>query len=226
MKSSEKTRRSFLKNAAAISAASAFPSIITKAAGPWGAPYKKAGEKVNLACVGIGNQGGSDVMSFAKTGLANFVAFCDVDMGAPQTLAVLKAFPDVPRFQDFRVMFDKMGSQIEAVTIGIPDHSHFPVTMTAMGLGKHVYVEKPMARTFNEVALMMKAAKKYDKLVTQMGNQGHSEGNYFQFKAWKDAGIIKDVTAVTAHMNSARRWHGWDSNIKSFPAAEPVPGTL
>jgi hypothetical protein len=85
MKPSEKTRRSFLKNAAAISAASAFPSIITKAAGPWGAPYKKAGEKVNLACVGIGNQGGSDVKSFAKTGLANFVAFCDVDMGAPQT---------------------------------------------------------------------------------------------------------------------------------------------
>ena len=47
-----------------------------------------------------------------------------------------------------------------------------------------------------------------------MGNQGHSEGNYFQFKAWKDAGIIKDVTAITAHMNAPRRWHGWDTNIK------------
>ncbi len=228
MKPKQNSRRSFLKNTALLSAASAFPGLWTKSSGQWiqGSAPLRAGEKVNLACVGIGNQGGSDVMSFAKTGLANFVAFCDVDMGAPQTLAVLKAFPDVPRFQDFRVMFDKMGSQIEAVTIGIPDHSHFPVTMTAMALGKHVYVEKPMARTFNEVALMMKAAKKYDKLVTQMGNQGHSEGNYFQFKAWKDAGIIKDVTAVTAHMNSARRWHGWDPNIKNFPAAEPVPGTL
>ena len=59
-----------------------------------------------------------------------------------------------------------------------------------------------------------------------MGNQGHSEANYFQFKAWKDAGIIKDVTAITAHMNSARRWHGWDTHIKKFPAAEPVPATL
>ncbi len=59
-----------------------------------------------------------------------------------------------------------------------------------------------------------------------MGNQGHSEGNYFQFKAWQDAGIIKDVTAITAHMNSARRWHGWDTHITSFPPAQPVPTTL
>ena len=63
-------------------------------------------------------------------------------------------------------------------------------------------------------------------LVLQMGNQGHSEANYFQFKAWKEAGIIKDVTAITAHMNSARRWHGWDVNMKDFPRAETVPATL
>jgi len=93
-------------------------------------------------------------------------------------------------------------------------------------LGKHVYVEKPMARTFNEVELMMKAAKKHSKLVTQMGNQGHSEANYFQFKAWKEAGIIKDVTAITAHMNSARRWHAFDPKIKSLPAKEAIPTTL
>src|SRR3546814_12362202 len=72
----------------------------------------------------------------------------------------------------------------------------------------------------------MQAARKYNKVVTQMGNQGHSEANYFQFKAWVDAGIIKDVTAMTAHMNSPRRWHGWDPNIKSFPPAEPIPDSL
>jgi predicted dehydrogenase len=210
MKSNEKSRRSFLKKSTLLTAASAFPSIWTSSTnhylpGPANLPAK---DKVNLACIGIGNQGGSDVMSFAKTGLANFVAFCDVDMGAPQTRAVLEKFPDVPRFQDFRTMFDKMGSQIEAVAIGVPDHSHFPITMMALALGKHVYVEKPMARTFNEVELMMAAAKKHSHLVTQMGNQGHSEANYFQFKAWQEAGIIKDVTSMTAHMNSARRWHG------------------
>jgi hypothetical protein len=59
-----------------------------------------------------------------------------------------------------------------------------------------------------------------------MGNQGHSDPNYFQFKAWKEAGIIKDVTAITAHMNNSRRWHKFDSNMKSMPGAELVPATL
>ena len=59
----------------------------------------------------------------------------------------------------------------------------------------------------------MQAALKRPNLVTQVGNQGHSEANYFQFKAWMDAGIIKDVTAITAHMNNPRRWHKWDTNI-------------
>ena len=228
MNSNEKSRRLFLKQALLASAAAALPTIWTKASG-MPAPASglaPAGERVNLACIGIGNQGGSDVMSLYNTGLANLVAFCDVDMGAPQTLAVLKKFPDVPRFQDFRTMFDKMSSQIEAVSVGVPDHSHFPIVMMAMSLGKHVYVEKPMARTFNEIELMMKSAKKHSHVVTQMGNQGHSEANYFQFKAWTEAGIIKDVTAITAHMNSPRRWYGWDPKIKNFPVAEPIPGTL
>ena len=222
------SRRSFLKEAALLSAAGAFPSIWVKANPLPGIPQRtiKPGDKVRLACIGIGNQGGSDVRSMAKTGLAEFVAFCDTDMGAAQTLPVLKEFPNVPRFQDFRKMFDKMANQIDAVLIGTPDHSHFPITMLSLSLGKHVYVEKPMARTFNEVELMMKAARNRSNLVTQMGNQGHSEANYFQFKAWKDAGIIKDVTAITAHMNGGRRWHGWDTNIKSFPAAEQLPATL
>lgn len=226
MNQDQKSRRSFLRNAALLSAASALPSAFTRSFAQPARSNYKVGDKVNLACIGIGNQGGLDVESFAKTGLANFVAFCDVDMGAPQTLKVLEKYPDVPRFQDFRQMFDKMGNQIEAVTVGIPDFAHFPVVMMALSLGKHVYTEKPMGRTFNEVELMMAAARKHNKQVTQMGNQGHSEANYFQFKAWKDAGIIKDVTAITGHMNSSRRWHGWDTNMKSFPPAEPVPSTL
>ena len=186
----------------------------------------KPNERVNLAAVGIGNRAAEILMEFHKTGLCNIVALCDTDMGAKHTQAILEKFPDVPRFQDFRVMFDKMGSQIDAVSVGVPDFSHFPITMMALDLGKHVYVEKPMARTFQEVELMMAKAKKNPKLATQMGNQGHSEANYFQFKAWKDAGIIKDVTQIVGHMNMPRRWHGWDVNMKNFPVAEPIPSTL
>ncbi|WJS93866.1 Gfo/Idh/MocA family oxidoreductase [Flavobacterium johnsoniae] len=218
------SRRKFLTDTLlATAAATAIPSFLFSNELKF---PKTTADKVNLACVGIGNRGADIIRELYNTGLANIVALCDVDMEAPQTLDILKQFPNVPRFKDFRQMFDKMGNQIEAVCIGTPDFSHFPITMMAINLGKHVYVEKPMSRTFNEVELMMKAAKKHPKVVTQMGNQGHSEANYFQFKAWTEAGIIKDVTAITAHMNSPRRWHGWDPKIKSFPPAEPIPSTL
>jgi hypothetical protein len=70
---------------------------------------------------------------------------------------------------------------------------------------------------------MMAAEKKY-KVAAQMGNQGHSEANYFQFKAWTEAGIIKNVTKITAFMNSKRRWHGM--KVSGLLPEQPVPETL
>lgn len=220
------TRREFLKNAALASAGvalSGFPSRSSAAS------YNRvhgANKKVNLAHIGIGNRGWDIINDFDKTGLANVVALCDVDLGAEHTQKALAKFPNAKLFKDFREMFDKMGNEIEAVAIATPDFAHFPAVMMSMAEGKHVFVEKPLARTFHECELLLKAAKKFPNVVTQMGNQGHSEANYFQFKAWKEAGIIKDVTAITAHMNNPRRWHGWDPNITKFPAAEPIPDTL
>ena len=184
-----------------------------------------ANDKVNLALIGIGNRGNEVSKQLMATGLCNIVALCDTDMGAKHTREVMSLCPGVPQFRDFREMFAKMSPEIDAVMVATPDHSHFPICMAAMREGIHVYVEKPLARTFYECELLMEAEKKYG-VVTQMGNQGHSEANYFQFKAWKEAGIIRDVTAVTAHMNNPRRWHGWDPGITSYPAAEPVPSTL
>lgn len=219
-------RRNFLKTSASTALGLSgltviSPSVLGKPMG-----YVAPSDKVNLACVGIGNRGNQIIKALAETGLCNIVALCDVDMEAPQTLEVINMFPKAKHFQDFRVMFDKMGNEFDAISVATPDFSHFPVTMMGLKSGKHVYVEKPMARTFREVELMIQAAKKYPKLATQMGNQGHSEANYFQFKAWKEAGIIKDIYAVTAHMNNPRRWHGWDPNITSYPAAESIPSTL
>ncbi len=215
-------RRSFIKG---VLAAGTFAIVTPRhllAAddAPAAAP---ASGKVNVACCGIGNRGAEDVMALHATGLANFVAFCDTDMGAPHTQAVLKKFPNVPRFQDFRQMFDKLGKDIEAVSVGVPDFSHFPIAMTAMSLGKHVYCEKPMAHSYKQIELMMAAEKKY-KVAAQMGNQGHSDANYFQFKAWVDAGIIKNVTRITAYMNGKRRWHGM--KVNGLLPGQPVPTTL
>jgi hypothetical protein len=154
-----------------------------------------ANGKVNIAAIGIGGRGNSVLKSIDQTGLVNIVALCDVALGSRQTAQSEKLFPQATKFNDFRVMFDEMANGIDAVLVCVPDHTHFPISMMAMALGKHVYVEKPMARTFQEVELMMAAAEKQG-VVTQMGNQGHSGNNYYQFKAWKEAGIIKDVTHV------------------------------
>ncbi len=227
MKHSEISRREFLKGALALSAASVIPSFRfpAEAGAMPRIPFAGANDRVNIAFIGIGNRGGEIAKELYRTGLCNVVALCDVDMGAAHTQEIISMFPKAPRFQDFRQMFDRMAGEIDAVTVGVPDHAHFPIAIEAMAHGKHVYVEKPMARTFNEIEIMMRAARKYG-VVTQMGNQGHSEANYFQFKAWKEAGIIKDVTAITAHMNSPRRWHGWNPRIKHMPSAEPVPETM
>ena len=223
------SRRNFLQSAAVISGAAMMPSIVTGCSGPVKRTARPkvvgANDKVNLALIGIGNRGCEVSKAFIKTGLCNIVALCDTDMGAKHTQEIEAMCPGVPKFQDFRKMFDKMADKIDAVMVATPDHSHFPICMAAMCEGINVYVEKPLARTFYECELLMEAEKKYG-VVTQMGNQGHSEANYFQFKAWKEAGIIRDVTAVTAHMNNSRRWHGWNPEMAHVLEAEPVPSTL
>lgn len=198
-------------------------------------------DKVNVAVIGIGNQGDKNRKGFLQSGHCNIVALCDVDMegrhthearyahGLTQTppkLADGESLPEVEPikakgYTDFRKMFDEMADEIDAVLIATPDHSHFAATMLAMSLGKHVYVQKPLAHTFGQCERMIRMADRSPNVVTQMGNQGHSGGNYFQFKTWREAGIIKDVTRITAYMNKSRRWHGWPLD-KSYPN-EPIP---
>ncbi len=157
--------------------------------------------------------------------MCEVVALCDTDIGAKHTLGALKRFPGLPRFTDFRKMFDKMADKIDAVLVGIPDHAHFCAAMHAMRLGKHVYVEKPLAHSFRECALLMQAEKKYGA-VCQLGNQGHSGDNYFQYRDYVKSGAIKDVVKVVAHMNMERRWHKWEGKVSGYPKAEKLPATL
>jgi len=220
-------RRDFLKTAGIGAAAIAVdPFNAFTASAKVRKETAGANKKVNLAIVGIGHRGNENAKEVERTGMANVVALCDVNMGAPHTQEVMSMWPDAKRFQDFRKMFDEMAGEIEAVLIATPDFSHFPIAMRAIKEGKHVYCEKPLTRTFLENQLLIDAAKAHPEVVTQMGNQGHSGKNYFQFKSWVEAGIIKDVTKIDAHMNGARRWHGYDVNIDRFPEADAMPSTM
>ncbi|MCP4374761.1 MAG: Gfo/Idh/MocA family oxidoreductase [bacterium] len=199
-------RRNFLKGTVAAAAVSIVPSHVigqTKNSAP---KSPAPSDKVNLAIVGCGARGGRIGDWHASTKLCNVTALCDIDTRPLDKMS--KKYKGAAKFQDFRKMFDKAGNTFDALTIGIPDHAHFPISMLAMSQGKHIYVEKPLAHTFNECELMIAAMKKY-KVATQMGNQGHSGSNPMQFEAWVKAGIIKDITKVDACMNSGRRWHPW-----------------
>ena len=215
------TRRDFLKSMAVASAGLAMnPGEFVQA--QTAKQHYKAG-KVKIAYIGIGNRGQQIIEDFAKTDMVEVVALCDVDMGNKQTLPILNKYPNAKRYRDYRKMFDEIGNEFEAVAAAVPDFDHFPIAMLALSQGKHIYIEKPLCRTFNEGELLIQMAKRHPNLATQIGNQGHSEANYFQFKAWQDAGIIKDVTKVVAHMNDSRRWHNYDANIYRYPQADPMP---
>jgi len=208
-------RRTFIKATTPLLLLPAVPYLRTSATA--------ANDKVNLACVGIGAQGGNIARAIGGISSVNVVALCDVEIGHGRTKRTLEAFPNAKRFHDFRKMLEEMDSEIDALTIGTADHSHFPIAMLAMSMGKHVYIEKPLANTFLESELLMAAEKKF-KVNAQVGNQGHSGSNYHQFKTWTEEGVIKDVTEVIAFMNSRRRWHGWD--VDGFPEAQDKPDEL
>ena len=223
------SRRNFLKVAGATAALAAFDSISSPVKGFAASASRIAGasDRLNVAFIGIGNRGNENIKEIRKSRVnINVVALCDVNMGAPHTQEVMAFYPKARRFQDFRKMFDALRGKLDAVIVSTPDFSHFPIAMQAIKEGVHVYCEKPLARTFLENELLIQAAKMHPGVVTQMGNQGHSGENYYQFKAWQEAGIIKNVTAVTAHMNSDRRWHVLDPNIYKYPDADPKPETM
>jgi predicted dehydrogenase len=181
-----------------------------------GLGYKPYYDKLNVAAIGVGGQGGAILNDAART--ENIVALCEVDekRGAAN-LGRYKA----PKYKDFRVMLDKEGKNIDACTIGIPDFMHATVALACMQHGKHVYVEKPLTRTPWEARLLQEAALKY-KVATQMGNQGFShECNRVAAEIiW--SGEIGDVTE--AHIVTTPGTH--PSALQAPPAEAPVPGTL
>ena len=210
------TRRNFLT------------STSTLAAGAWIAPRfaigrsgPSANSRINLAFIGVGGRGALNVQGLSSE---NVVALCDVDdLNAADSF---NTHPKANRFRDFRQMLDKVGKEIDAVVVSTPDHTHFAATMAAMELGKHVFCEKPLAHTVWEARTMRKAAQHY-KIVSMMGNQGHATEGIRYVKEWYDAGVLGQVTEVSAWLGAINFNGRFFRKPASFPpAAIPVPPTL
>jgi len=176
-------------------------------------------KKLRVASCGIGGMGWSDINNIHSSGKATIVAICDVDKHNIANAA--KKFPDARVYSDFREMLAKEAKEIDAVQVSTPDHMHAPIAMTAMNLGKHVYVQKPMAHEVYECRQLAKVAAE-KKLVTQMGIQIHAHIAYRSAVQMIQEGIIGKVTEV--HSWSNKEWGG---PKEGRPAtSDPVPENL
>ena len=139
-------------------------------------------DKLNIAAIGAGGKGMVNLTNSFNNGTDNIVALCDVD--DRQASAAREKWPKAKYYQDYRRLLQRREARgIDAVIVSTPDHMHAPIAMAAMQLGKHVYVEKPLAHDIYEVRMLTQAAKRY-KVVTQMGNQGSSGDDTRLVETW------------------------------------------
>ena len=206
------SRRQFLGQTA--SAAAAFMIVPSHVLG--GAGKIPPSERLNIAGVGAGGQAAHDLEQVARD--SNIVALCDVDDA--RAARSFQRWPDAGRYKDFRVMLEKE-KDIDAVVVGTPDHMHAFAAMAAIELGKHVYVEKPMAHSVSEARKLTAAARRY-KVVTQMGNQGHSFRGCHILRAWVEDNAIGEITEVHCWTNRPT----WPQGVDRPAETPPVPATL
>ncbi len=185
-KKMQSSRREFLRNTAG--AVAAFTFVPRHVLGGQG--RRAASDKLNIACIGVGGRGGASVSGCSGE---NIVAMCDVD--GRKARDAFNSHRSAKKYVDFRKMFDDMEDKIDAVTVATPDHTHAVAVMAAIRRGKHVYSEKPLAHSIYEVRSLMKAAREH-KVVTQLGNQGHSFDTIRTFCEWIWDGAIGKVSEV------------------------------
>jgi hypothetical protein len=212
-KSKQISRRSFIGTTGAVAAGlTILPSSVISGLGK-----RMPSDKLNIAIVGIGGMGNSNLK--AVKGTENIVALCDVDWGYSK--GVFEANPEAKKYWDWRKMYDEMGKSIDAVICATSDHSHAVVSANAIAMGKHVYLQKPLTHTVYESRLLTKLAAKH-KVATQMGNQGASGEGVNVMVEWVNNGEIGEVKKVEAFTNRPI----WPQGLNRPSVVEPVPSTL
>jgi predicted dehydrogenase len=208
------SRRGFLRTAAAIASVTVVPGHVLGLDN-----QQPPSERLNIAGVGVGGMGHSNLTK-CSAAQENIVALCDVDQ--VYAAKTFKQFPKARVYGDFREMLDKQ-KDIQAVIVATPDHVHAVVALAAMRAGKHVYVQKPLAHSVYEARMLTEAARQY-KVVTQMGNQGHSGLGIRLVCEWIWSGAIGAVREVHAWTNRPV----WPQGVEVDRPRDtpPVPATL
>lgn len=172
-----------------------------------------ANDKLNIGVIGVNGQGSYSIGQLKD--ISNIVALCDVDDN--RMAPVAQKFPAAKTYRDFRRLVDQ--KDIDAIVVATPDHTHAVAAVAALKSGRHLYCEKPLARTVSETRIITETARQ-TKRVTQIGTQIHAEKNYRRVVELIRSGAIGEVTEVHVWVGSS---YGGKERFKQFP---PVPKHL
>ncbi len=174
-------RRHFLASTAAGALTAARPML--------GSPS----DRVRVACVGVRGQGGSHISNYLKMPNVEIAAVVDIDESVlNKRLGEIeqKSGKRPTGYSDLRKLLDN--KDIDAVSIATPNHNHTMQTIWALQAGKDVYVEKPCSHNIYECQQIVKAAKKYNKVVQHGVNARSSAGPQEAVQKMRE-GLIGDV---------------------------------
>jgi len=219
------SRRSFIKTSLGGAVGLAvFPSIIPARLFGADAP----GKKINVAQIGCGRMGRSDLGNVLTEPLARVVAVCDLDskrraagkqMAEDYYTERGESGVNVKTFHDYR---DVLASpEIDAVVITVPDHSHARLAIAAAIAGRHIYIQKPVTYNIAE-AIALRKTVEAKKIILQTGSQQRSEHPWRSFRAASEAvrnGRIGQLKTIKIGV-------GLDQPSGHAPAPMPVPENL
>ncbi|MHC4518784.1 MAG: Gfo/Idh/MocA family oxidoreductase, partial [Planctomycetota bacterium] len=213
---SKVTRRSFIKNSMAVGAGLAL-------AGP-GSRVLGANDEIRIATVGVGSQGSGHTRIFSQIPGVRYVAVCDADQNHVD--ARVKSFADqgvkVEGCTDVRRLLDR--KDIDAITSATPNHWHSLVTIWACQAGKDVYIEKPVSHNVWEGRQMVKAARKYNRIV-QTGTQKRSSEAHPAAYKWMVEGNLGTVKCAHS-LCYKKRYEGTNGIVYGTNGPNPLPAHI
>ena len=201
------SRRNFLKSAAA-GGLFFIPSFRL-----FGQDLPRLSRQMRFAGIGVGGMGTATCNDIINAG-GTITALCDVDPARLKDYA--RNHPGIPCYTDWRRLLKEKSGEFDAVAISTPDHTHAEIALEAMLRGKHVYVQKPLARTFEECQLLHDVQRSTG-VVTQMGNQGHP--GVFRYSELLKEKFWGDVVKIESWSDRPI----WPQGMTSYPTPGDAP---
>ena len=175
-------------------------------------------DRIRHVSFGASGMAGADLNNIS--GHAHVTMHATAEIDPSRATGFAKKHPKAKIYTDWRELLDREAKNFDTANVSTPDHMHAPIAMSAMQLGKHVYVQKPLTHEVYESRRLREYAAE-NGLVTQMGIQVHSSAVYQLAAKLVHTGAIGKVTEV--HTWSSKKW----GDMAPRPdRADPVPKNL